>query len=63
MPLGALLGGALGTAIGVRPTLAIGLVGTWASGWWVFFSPLRRPSSSHLLADAPGIPECTQIHN
>jgi predicted MFS family arabinose efflux permease len=42
MPLGALLGGALGTAIGIRPTLVIGLVGTWASGWWVFFSPLRR---------------------
>ncbi|WP_394617106.1 MFS transporter [Lentzea sp. JNUCC 0626] len=42
MPLGGILGGALGTAIGVRPTLCLALVGTWAAGWFVFFSPLRR---------------------
>ena len=42
MPLGALIGGALGTAIGVRPTLWIGLIGSWAAGFWVYFSPLRR---------------------
>ena len=42
MPLGGVIGGALGTAIGVRPTLAISLVGSWAAGFWVYFSPLRR---------------------
>ena len=42
MPLGALIGGALGTAIGVRPTLWIAFVGSWAAGLWVYFSPLRR---------------------
>ena len=42
MPVGALIGGALGTAIGVRPTLWIGLIGSWAAGFWVYFSPLRR---------------------
>jgi MFS family permease len=42
MPLGALIGGGLGTAIGVRPTLWIGLIGSWAAGFWVYFSPLRR---------------------
>ncbi len=42
MPLGAVIGGALGTAIGVRPTLWIGLAGSWAAGLWVYFSPLRR---------------------
>ena len=42
MPLGALIGGALGTAVGVRPTLWIGLVGSWAAGLFVYFSPLRR---------------------
>jgi MFS family permease len=42
MPIGALIGGALGTAIGVRPTLWIGLIGSWAAGFWVYFSPLRR---------------------
>jgi MFS family permease len=41
MPLGALIGGALGTAIGVRPTLWIGLIGSWAAAFWVYFSPLR----------------------
>src|SRR5690349_12144199 len=42
LPLGAALGGALGTLAGVRPTLWIAYVGSWAAGWWVFFSPLRR---------------------
>jgi MFS family permease len=42
MPLGGIIGGALGTAIGIRPTLWIGLIGTWAAGFWVYFSPLRR---------------------
>jgi hypothetical protein len=35
------LGGPLGTLLGVRPTLWIGFAGSWAAGWWVFFSPLR----------------------
>lgn len=50
MPLGGVIGGALGTAIGVRPTLAISLVGSWAAGFWVYFSPLRR------LRDIPSEP-------
>ena len=41
IPLGALLGGVFGTLIGVRATLWIAFVGSWAAGWWVFFSPLR----------------------
>ena len=41
MPLGGLLGGALGSTIGVRPTIWIGLIGSWAAGFWVYFSPLR----------------------
>ena len=42
IPLGGLLGGVLGTLAGVRPTLWIAYAGSWAAGWWVFFSPLRR---------------------
>ena len=42
LPLGGLLGGALGTWLGVRTTLWIAFAGTWLAGWWVFFSPLRR---------------------
>jgi MFS family permease len=42
LPIGGLLGGALGTLIGVRATLWIGFAGSWAAGWWVYFSPLRR---------------------
>jgi MFS family permease len=42
MPLGGIIGGALGTAIGIRPTLWIGFIGSWAAGFWVYFSPLRR---------------------
>jgi hypothetical protein len=53
IPLGALLGGALGTILGVRATLWIAFAGSWAAGWWVFFSPLR---GMHALEDqrAPG---------
>ncbi|MEV3858224.1 MFS transporter [Streptomyces sp. NPDC050095] len=42
LPLGAVLGGALGTLIGVRPALWVAFIGSWAAGWFVFFSPLRR---------------------
>ena len=42
LPLGALMGGALGTWIGIRPTIWIGVVGCACSGLFVFFSPLRK---------------------
>jgi hypothetical protein len=59
LPLGGLLGGAFGAWLGVRPTLWIGFAGSWAAGWWVFFSPLRRmrdlPAQPGLEVDrAPG---------
>jgi MFS family permease len=43
LPLGGLIGGVLGSAgvLGIRPTLWIGVVGMWAAGFWVLFSPLR----------------------
>ena len=42
IPLGGVLGGALGAWLGVRPTLWLAFAGSWAAGWWVFFSPLRH---------------------
>ena len=42
MPLGALFGGAFGTWVGVRQTVAICAVGGMGAGLWVFFSPLRH---------------------
>jgi MFS family permease len=42
IPLGALVGGALGEAIGVRQTMYVGAVIVALSGAWVFFSPLRK---------------------
>jgi MFS family permease len=41
LPLGSLLGGALGTWIGLRPTLWVGVAGDALAGLFVFFSPLR----------------------
>ena len=41
LPFGALLGGVLGSAIGIRSSIWIAYAGTWASGFLVFFSPLR----------------------
>lgn len=42
IPLGALLGGALGTAIGVRPALWIIMIGLALSGLILLIGPLRR---------------------
>jgi MFS family permease len=44
LPLGGLLGGVLGSAsvLGLRPTLWVSVLGGWAAGFWVLFSPLRR---------------------
>jgi MFS family permease len=58
MPLGGVIGGVLGSTIGVRPTLWIGLVGSWLAGFWVYFSPLRRGRDIPREAvTAPGPPE------
>jgi MFS family permease len=42
LPLGGIIGGALGSTIGIRPTLWISFIGSWAAGFWVYFSPLRK---------------------
>lgn len=41
-PLGALTGGALATAIGMRPALWVAAAGTLTTVLWVWFSPLRH---------------------
>lgn len=41
IPFGALLGGTLGTVLGLRPTIAIGAIGTAVSVLPLAFSPLR----------------------
>ena len=41
LPIGALLGGVLGTAIGLRPTLWIGAIGEALAGVWLLASPMR----------------------
>ena len=42
IPLGALLGGALGEQIGLRPTLVVGVCGSLLAFFWVLFSPVRN---------------------
>jgi len=41
IPIGSLLGGLLGTTIGLRPTLTVGAVGMSLAFIWVLFSPIR----------------------
>jgi predicted MFS family arabinose efflux permease len=41
MPLGGLLGGVLGSTIGVRATLLVAAIGQSLAFLWIFFSPLR----------------------
>ena len=42
IPLGALLGGWLGSVAGLRTTIAVGVTGTWLSVAWIMTSPLVR---------------------
>jgi MFS family permease len=41
LPIGALLGGVLGSFIGLRPTLWIGAIGQAIAGVWLLASPMR----------------------
>jgi len=41
-PLGGLLGGILGEAVGLRTTILISGIGTLASVAWVAFSPVSK---------------------
>ena len=45
MPIGGLLAGALGDALGLRPAIAISALGGMTSFLWVLFSPVRRLQS------------------
>ncbi|HEY3528579.1 MAG TPA: MFS transporter [Nocardioides sp.] len=51
MPIGGLLGGALGSTVGVRTTLFVTAAGGSLSFLWVYLSPLRRMRE---LATEPG---------
>jgi MFS family permease len=62
LPLGGIIGGALGSTIGIRPTLWIGFIGSWAAGFWVYFSPLRKMRDIPTqLSAAPATTAATQL--
>lgn len=50
VPLGALLGGALGSTIGLRPTLFVAAAGVFSAALWIVLSPIR---SLRVLPEAP----------
>ena len=50
LPVGALVGGTIGTAIGLRPTLWVATSGEALAGIWLLASPIRR------MKDFPGQP-------
>lgn len=56
VPIGALLGGLLGDAIGLRATLVVGVAGMFAAFFFVLFSPLRTMRVAPAPDDA-GVPE------
>jgi len=55
IPLGSLLGGALGELIGVKATLVVGIVGFMLAAVWVYLSPLQhlREQPAPLEIDEP----------
>jgi len=66
IPFGALAGGALGSWVGLRETIAIGAIGGGLAFLWILFSPQRHlrempepvedePTTTELGAGIPGV--------
>jgi predicted MFS family arabinose efflux permease len=55
IPIGAVLGGWLGDAIGLWPTLAVMALGQFLAPLWVLLSPVRELRTQPLPASAQGI--------
>jgi predicted MFS family arabinose efflux permease len=55
LPLGALIGGVLGSVVGLRPTLWIGAAGEAVAGIWLLASPMRT------LRDFPDAPPAEAV--
>lgn len=59
VPVGALLGGALGDTIGLRATLFVGAAGLFVAALWIVFSPIRTlrvmPLSPDQLPSSPAV--------
>jgi hypothetical protein len=63
IPLGAFLGGVLGSTIGVRPTLLVAAIGGSLCVLPVFFSPLRRMRELPQYAEPePVVPVAEMVH-
>ena len=65
MPIGSLIGGVLGSLIGLQPTLLVGAVGTSLSFLWVLLSPVRalRDQPAAARVDFPHGAICDQLRS
>jgi MFS family permease len=58
IPIGTLLGGALGSTIGLRETIVIGAIGAGLAVLWIVFSPQRHlREMPEPVEDEPGVQE------
>lgn len=62
IPVGALIGGALGGLIGLRETLFVGVAGMLVTGLWVYLSPLRTTRETPMLFDDEPEPSTLPSH-
>jgi len=60
IPVGALIGGALGGLIGLRETLFVGVAGMLITGLWVYLSPLRTTQEVALVTDHVPEPDASR---
>jgi MFS family permease len=63
IPVGALIGGALGGAIGLRETLFVGVAGMLITGLWVYLSPLRTTREAPMIVDDEQGPASVMPHD
>ena len=59
LPIGALIGGSLGQAVGLYPALVVGALGGSLSFLWVLFSPVRRVKSIPTTAEVGDLRRAT----
>ncbi|MGN6811294.1 MAG: MFS transporter, partial [Thermomicrobiales bacterium] len=61
LPIGSLIGGALGGAIGLRPTLFVAAFGGLLAPLWTLLSPVRSLREQPAPADEPAMPAATPV--
>jgi hypothetical protein len=60
-PFGSVLGGVLGTVVGVRPALLILAIANMLAGLWLFTGPVKRSKELPGAPDSPPMDAAAEV--